>query len=237
MKLNLRRHWLRWLIGAVVVIAVLAVGGPFVYIHFVNGNAPAQLSLSSSPTPTPTDTATSTGVTGIAGTWSVGSGSTVGYRVKEVLLGQSQTAVGRTHTISGKLTISGGTLSAASFTVPMSTVHSNESQRDVQFDGRIMDVAQYPDATFALTSPISLAPLPAAGAVKTFTAHGKLTLHGTSRAVTFSLTAERTAAKIEVAGQLPVLFSDYNISNPSFGSFVTTQNNGILEFLLAFTKS
>jgi polyisoprenoid-binding protein YceI len=118
----------------------------------------------------------------------------------------------------------------------MATVHSDKSQRDDQFDGRIMDVAQDPTGTFALTSPISLTPLPAAGVVRSYTAHGKLTLHGTTRAVTFTLTAERAGAQLKVAGHIPVLFSDYGIQNPSLGGFVTTQDHGLLEFLLVFTK-
>src|ERR1039458_877543 len=155
---------------------------------------------------------------------------------------QNATAVGRTTSVTGHLTIVGTTATAASFSVPMATVHSDKSQRDGQFDGRIMDVSQYPTGTFALTDPIDLAPLPATGAVRSYTAHGKLTLHGTTRAVTFTLTAERVAAKnggaqIEVAGHIPVLFSDYNIANPSFGGVVTTQDNGLLEFLLVFSKT
>ena len=60
--------------------------------------------------------------------------------------------------------------------------------------------------------------------------------------MTFTLTAERSTAKdgstqIEVAGDIPVLFSDYNIQNPSVGGFVTTQDHGLLEFLLVFTKA
>ena len=56
------------------------------------------------------------------------------------------------------------------------------------------------------------------------------------------MTAERSAARnggtqIEVAGDIPVLFSDYNIQNPSFAGFVTTQDHGLLEFLLVFTKA
>jgi polyisoprenoid-binding protein YceI len=234
--MSFSRHWLRWLIGAVIVIAVVAVGGPFVYIHFISGKAPAQLSLA-------TPAATSSGITGttgtsgqVAGTWTAGSGSVVGYRVNEVLLGQHQTAVGRTQTVSGHLTVTDTALTAASFTVPMDTVHSNESQRDAQFDGRIMNVAQYPDATFTLTRLISLSPLPAADVVKTYTAHGSLTLHGQTRAVTFPLTAELTGGKIDVAGHILVTFADYGIENPSFGSFVTTQDYGILEFLLVFSK-
>jgi polyisoprenoid-binding protein YceI len=247
------RHWLRWLIGAIVVLVVLGVGGPFVYIHFFNGSTPAALSLptasssvSSSPggTTIPSGTAAaSTAASGsLAGTYRVGSGSVVGYRVNEVLLGQSTTAVGRTTSVTGHLTIAGSTATAAAFSVPMDTVHSDKSERDGQFDGRIMDVSQYPTGTFTLTSPIDLAPLPATGVIKSYTADGQLTLHGVTRTVTFTLTAERSTAKdggtqIEVAGDIPVLFSDYNIQNPSVGGFVTTQDHGLLEFLLVFSKA
>jgi polyisoprenoid-binding protein YceI len=235
------RHWLRWLIGAVVVVAVLAVAGPFVYIHFFNGSTPAALSL---PSAGATASGSSTPVAGtvaaggpVGGTWTVGSGSIVGYRVNENLLGQNATAVGRTTSVSGHMVINGTTVTAATFSVPMATIHSDKSQRDAQFDGRIMDVAQYPTGTFTLTSPINLAPLPAGGVIKDYTAHGNLTLHGTSRPVTFTLTAERKGAKIDVVGHIRVLFSNWNIQNPSFSGFVTTQNYGQLEFLLVFGKS
>ena len=173
----------------------------------------------------------------MAGSWAAGSGSVVGYRVNEVLLGQNTTAVGRTTSVTGHLTISGTTATAADFSVPMATVHSDKSQRDAQFDSRIMDVSQYPTGILTLTSPIDLAPLPAGGVIKDYTAHGRLTLHGTTRPVTFTLTAERKGAQIEVAGDIPVLFADYNIANPSFAGFVTTQDHGLLEFLLVFSKA
>jgi polyisoprenoid-binding protein YceI len=238
------RHWLRWLIGAIIALVVLGVGGPFVYIHFFNGSTPAALSLPTASTSASASTSTggtataSTAASGsLAGSYSVGSGSVVGYRVNEVLVGQSTTAVGRTTSVTGHLTIAGTTATAATFSVPMDTVHSDKSQRDEQFDGRIMDVAQYPTGTFALTSPIDLAPLPATGVIKSYTATGKLTLHGTTRTVTFTLTAERKGAQIEVVGHIPVLFSDYNVQNPSVGGFVTTADHGLLEFLLDFSKA
>jgi polyisoprenoid-binding protein YceI len=241
------RHWLRWLIGAVVVLAALAAAGPFIYIHFFN-SAPSALSLtpgssSSAAAPSSASTASSTATAStaasgaVAGTWTVGSGSTVGYRVNEVLLGQNATAVGRTTSVTGHLTIQGTIASAASFSVPMATVHSDKSQRDDQFDNRIMDVSTYPTGTFTLTNPINLAPLPASGVIKSYTAHGNLTLHGTTRAVTVTLTAERVGAQLKVAGQIPVLFSDYNIQSPSLAGFVTTQDHGLLEFLLVFSKA
>jgi polyisoprenoid-binding protein YceI len=239
----MRRHWLRWLITGIIVLVVLAVAGPFVYIHFFDGSTPAALSLSpgssatgsGSASATPETTTAATGT--VAGSWTVSSGSVVGYRVNEVLLGQKATAVGRSKSVTGHLTISGTTVTAGSFSVPMSTVHSDKSQRDAQFDGRIMDVAKYPTGTFTLTRPIDLAPLPAAGVVKSYTARGNLTLHGITRAVTFTLTAERKGAQIEVAGHIPVLFADYGIANPSFAGFVTTQDHGLLEFLLVFDRT
>jgi len=69
---------------------------------------------------------------------------------------------------------------------------------------------------------------------KTYSATGDLTLHGHTRSVTFPVKAELTAGAIEVQGSIPVLFSKWGIPNPSFTGFVTTQNHGIMEFLLDF---
>jgi polyisoprenoid-binding protein YceI len=229
--------WLRWIVVGVVVVIVVGVGGPFVFIHFVEGKAPAPLSLRSTASPSGSAASQGAAAGPVAGSWTIASGSEVGYRVKEVLAGQSQTAVGRTASVTGHLTISGTSVTASTFSVPMKTIKSDESQRDVQFDGRIMDVATYPTGTFTLTSPINLAPLPATGAIKTYSATGQLTLHGHTRSVTFPLTAERTSTAIKISGSIPVAFADWDIPNPSFGSFVTTQNHGLLEFLLAFKRA
>jgi polyisoprenoid-binding protein YceI len=239
-----RRRWLRWVIAAAGAVVVLAVGGPFVYIHFIEGPAPAPLSLkpgggqSSSPAAAATSPVTGTpGSSSLAGMWRAGSGSVVGYRVDEVLLGQGNVAVGRSSSVTGNLEIRGTTVTAAEFSVPMASIHSDQSQRDAQFDGRIMDVASYPTGTFTLTKVIDLGSVPAVGVVRTYTATGNLTLHGHTRTVTFTVSAERTGSAIKISGSIPVLFARWAIPNPSFGSFVTTQNHGVLEFLLDFTKT
>jgi len=54
--------------------------------------------------------------------------------------------------------------------------------------------------------PLTRSRPPAGGVIKDYTAHGGLTLHGTTRAVTFTLTAERKGREIEVSGDIPVLF-------------------------------
>jgi len=231
-------RWLRWLLAAVAAVVVLAVGGTFVYIHFIEGPAPAPLTLgSATASPSATASQAATAAAPLAGTWQVAAGSQAGYRVKEVLLGQNNIAVGRTSHVTGNLVVKGSTVTAASFRVPMATIHSDQSQRDAQFDGRIMDVATYPVGSFTLTRPISLAPVPAAGKIKSYTATGRLTLHGHTREVTFAVRAQRVGSKIEISGSIPVRFADYGIGNPSFGSFVTTENHGVLEFLLDFSRS
>jgi polyisoprenoid-binding protein YceI len=235
-----------WLVAGVAALAVLVFGGTWIYIHVIEGPAPAPLSLkvaASSPEPTSAGASSSTSAsagtaatTGVAGTWRVAAGSVVGYRVNEVLAGQNNVAVGRTSSVSGDMTISDTTVTAASFTVPMATIHSDQSERDAQFDGRIMDTAAYPTGTLTLTSPIAIGAVPADGVIKTYQVTAKLTLHDHTRSVAFTLQAERTAAGIEISGSIPVLFANWGIANPSFGSFVTTQNHGQLEFLVKFAR-
>jgi polyisoprenoid-binding protein YceI len=238
-----RRRWTRWLIGAAVVVVALVVGGPFVYIHFIEGKAPAPLSLSTATTVVGATTGEAAGTSGVAstgsavsGTWNIASGSIAGYRIQETLFGQSNTAVGRTSAITGSITISGTAVSAGRFSVDMTTVKSDQSLRDEQFQGRIMDTSKYPTATFELTEPTQLGSIPPEGTTITETATGQLTLHGTTKAVTFQIQARRSGSTIAVSGSIPIVFSDYGIDNPSGGP-ATTANHGVLEFLLNFSHA
>jgi polyisoprenoid-binding protein YceI len=221
------------MIAAVAVAVAIVVGGPFVFFHFIEGSAPAPLSL---PSASPSTDATSgttpaNGTTDVDGVWSVATGSQAGYRVKEILFGQSHTAVGRTSAVTGTMTVSGTSVTAGEFSADLTKVSSDQSLRDNQFQGRIMDTADFPTATFTLTHPIRLGTLPAEGKQVTETAAGTLTMHGTTRAITFQVTAQRSGTTIEISGAIPILFADWNIANPSGGP-ATTQNHGTLEFLI-----
>ena len=101
-------RWLWWLAAAGAAVVVLVVGGTFAYIHFIEGPAPAPLGFS-----TPAASPAGTTATSLAGAWRVAAGSQAGYRVKEVLLGQNNVAVGRTSHIAGNLVIKGSTVQAA----------------------------------------------------------------------------------------------------------------------------
>ena len=227
--------WKRWTVIGVAVAVVLLVGGPYVYIHFIQGPAPAPLALDSPSAGSPTGTTAGAADGAADGTWKVTSDSVVGYRIAETIFGQSSEAVGRTSEVTGSVTIDGEQVTEGSFTVDMTTVTSDESRRDDQFNGRIMETSTYPTATFELTEPIDLGAIPADGGQQTYSATGKLTLHGVTNAVTFDVQAQRSASTFQVAGSIPVTFADYGVGNPSFG-FVTTEDNGVLEFALAFAK-
>jgi polyisoprenoid-binding protein YceI len=229
------RRWVRRLVLGGVVLVIVVVGGPFVYIHFIEGTAPPRLAI---------PTTTSTGASGSAptadqsadGTWRISSGSQAGYRVQEVLFGQDNTAVGRTGDITGTVSIAHSAVTAGSFTVNLSTVTSDRSQRDGQFRGRIMNVARYPNATFVLSQPITLPAGAESGKTVSVQATGQLTLHGTTRQVAVSMQARLSGGAMQVSGSIPITFADWNITNPSLGP-VTTQDHGTMEFLLNLSRS
>jgi polyisoprenoid-binding protein YceI len=221
-----------------VLIVLVAFLGPYIYIHFIEGPAPAKLELpkSSASTTSSTSKGSASTTSSLDGSWNVGTGSMAGYRVQEVLVGQNATAVGRTSKIWGSLAIAGSTVSKATFTVDMASVVSDQSQRNARFDGSIMDVSQYPTTSLTLTAPIDLGTVPAEGAVAHYNAEGNLDMHGVTKSVSFPVTAERVGSGIDVLADISITFSDWDIANPSVGGFVTTASTGTLEALLQLTQ-
>lgn len=251
------------IILAVVAVAVLGVLGAYGYILFIKDDAPTELTTSdlddalgagsvvdtdapaattAADTSAPSDTAAAADsapagdTSDPSGTWNISGDSVLGYRVSEVLGGVDTEGAGRTSTVTGTLTIDGTTATAAEFTVDMTTFESDSSRRDGQFDTRIMTVDQFPTSTFVLTSPIDFGTVPAEGEELTATASGDLTLRGVTNPVTFELTAKLENGRIGVLGSIPILFSDYEIPDPSNG-FAEVKDNGLLEFVLVFDKA
>ena len=226
-----------------VGLLVVLVAAVLLYTKVIADDPPDRLTFSDSTTSTlagaaaPTTVGPTSPPSGsIDGMWKVAPPSQAGYRVKEILFGQSVTAVGRTSAVTGEMAIQGTTVSTASFTVDLTKVKSDREQRDGQFQGRIMNTSRFPTATFALSSPISLASLPADQAEVTVPAKGRLTLKGRTNEVTFELKARRNGANIEVNGIIPVRFADYGIDNPSGGP-ARVGDDGEVEVLLVFAKA
>jgi polyisoprenoid-binding protein YceI len=233
---TVRNKW-TWIIGVPVLLVVVFVGGPFVYINFIKEDAPPPLKLESVDKDKSTSSSTTAATPAtIDGTWEVKAGSQVGYRAKEVLFGQSTEAAGRTTGVTGTMTIDGRTVEDATFTADLTGLKSDSGNRDSQVQGRILNTAQFPKATFTLTKPIDLRTVPADLKEITVDATGDLTIHGTTKPVMFTITARRNGPVIQTNGSVPITWSEYDVGAPSGGP-ATVEDTGSMEFLITFTPA
>jgi len=245
------------LVAVVIVVAVGAVAVPWIYINLVKQDAPEALTLDSAVSTIVSTTAPSTlsstasttlepvvsttvvpeiiEASALDGDWAVVEKSVVGYRVKEVIIGQSTEGVGRTSAVVGSLTIVDDEVTSAKFTVDMTTLKSDSARRDSQVNNRILDTTAYPTATFALKKPIKLTPEAIAGGVLSVKTTGTLTLRGVTRDIDFTLNARLVENVIEVNGSILLVFADWLIPDPSISAIVV-EDRGQLEFLIRFSR-
>ena len=195
-----RGRRLLWvLIGAAVLVAVVAVAGPYVYIHFIEGPAPAKLELPRRrrrrpPPSTSAGLATaSSPLSPAPGTSAPAHSPAIGCR--RCCWARTRPRSAARAKIWGSLTIVGSTVTKGTFTVDMASVVSDQSQRNAHFDGPIMDVSQYPTATLTLSSPIDLGAIAADGVVEHYDATGALVMHRVTKTVTFTVSAERAGTR------------------------------------------
>ena len=206
---------------------MLVVGGLSIDAHLTT--TPAMLSLPKGAGAGPSRTASLATVDGV---WNAGSGSIVGWRAQQVLVGQQSTLVGRTGKVSGSITIAGGSVSRGSFIVDMAAITSNQSQSTQR---SVFDVTADPTATLVLTTPIALGTLPGDGTVDRYPAAGTLTMHGATHTVEFTVSAERSGASISVLADITVPFADWNISVPGVPFLADIQSPATVEVLIVLT--
>jgi len=227
---------LKWLLLAPVVLIVFAVGGTWLYINVIREDPPERLSLEDASSDTSDATDDDGASTEVEGEWAIGAGSIAGYRADEVRLGQSLEAVGRTEDVTGTMTISGTTVEEASFEVDLTTLESDESLRDGQVQGRILETGQFPTATFELTEPLDLGEVPADGEPVSVEATGDFTIHGVTQSVTFTIDAQVDGDTIAANGLVAMTWADFGIGDPSGGPN-QVEAEGEMEFLLVFEQA
>lgn len=230
----------RTLIAAIVAGGLVLAAGGLGILYFVvfAGSSPQKLALSS-PSPSTSASAASTAA---AGTWTVDSGSEAGYRVREKLASFSapSDAVGRTTAVTGTFAVtqaaSGYSVDSAAFTVDVSKLSSDQPRRDQRIHSQGLESDRYPTATFKLTSPIPLTVEAGNGQTVHVSATGDLTIHGVTKSVTIPIDARLTGSKIEVVGSITFPFSEFSMTPPSIGGFVTVENTAAMEFHLLLTR-
>lgn len=235
-------------LGAAALVAAAAIWGPGIYRDYIAPPAADTPGLaeiepgstlgsssgsagSSSGSDTPSSSADYTG------TWNVTTGSEAGYRVNEVLNGTNVTVTGRTEKVTGSFTIGDGgrTLEAAELTVDVASISTGTSQRDNYFRTQALRAQAYPTASFVLSEPVSLDASPAAGEIVRATAVGELTIAGVTRTVTATVEVRSDGTTAEIAGSIPITFSDFGVTAPNLG-FVSVEKNGFVEFQLVAAK-
>ena len=217
------RRLTRVVAGFAIVLALL-VAAVFAFFPLLVGSAPAPLTL---PTP---GTAAGSGSSTLDGTWTAGTGSMAGYRVRASFLGRGADVVGRTSGATGNVVLADTTVVSATVSVDLTTLQSGGKPQPQL--AQIMDTANHQDATWTLTAPIALGSTPVIGKTFTVGATGQLAMNGTSRSVTCTLTARFDGSSLDVVGSIPLLFPDWQIDAP-WG----LEDHGSLEFLLVLTPS
>jgi len=237
--MNNRRTLIAAIVGGALLLGAAGLG--IIYFVVFAGSSPAKLALSS-PTPSTSASNSPSGSASGAGTWTVASGSQAGYRVREQLasLPAPSDAVGRTTAVTGSFTLtqaaSGDAVTAASFSVDVSTLTSDKAMRDRRIHQQGLQSDRYPTATFQLWSPIVLPAGGASGQTIHVLATGALTIHGVTGTVTIPIDGRLSGSQIELVGSITFPFRDFGMTPPSIGGFVSVQDNATMEFQLVLTR-
>ena len=220
----------------ITLLSLVVVGGAGIYWFMLRDSAAAPLALHANPS---LSRAASRPVG--SGDWPVGAGAgaaatTAGYRVKERVLGVgADTATGRTHDVTGSVTVVDQKVTAAHFVVDMATLKSNKSLRDSVLKTTAIDTNRFPTASFTLTHPIAL-PATAPGKVSTVRARGELQLHGVTKPVSVTLHYEQTKTGFVILADMAIVMADYSIKAPSVAGVVSVEDHGSFELLANLAK-
>jgi polyisoprenoid-binding protein YceI len=234
------RIW-KWLVLGLVVVVGLAFAG---WYFFLKTDPEPRAAIRNTPVVTES-TVAGQAASGADGRWTVSPDTCalpdcfVGYRVTEKLFANiSETeATGRTDNVTGTMKIDGTTISDVTANADLRDLTSDNSFRDGRIRSEGLESDQFPEAKFVLTSPITLAAVPAAGETIKAEATGDFTLHGVTKSVTVSLQGRWDGKQVQVVGNLPIAFSDYGITAPTAPAVASVDDHGEMEFQLFFSPA
>jgi polyisoprenoid-binding protein YceI len=160
------------------------------------------------------------------------------YHAREQLAGNDlpTDAVGTTHAVSGTIVLNAdGSVNSdrSQITVDLTSLKSDEDQRDNFIKRSTLQVNQFPTATFVATQVVGLdVPLPSAGQ-QAFQLMGNLTVHRVTQPVTCNVNGQFGDASVSGDATTGVHITDFGLRIPSVAVVVTL--NDALTLELQFT--
>src|SRR5256886_14107188 len=170
---------------------------------------------------TATTTATTAATTVSAGAWTVTDKSKATIRVREQLVGVSlpSDAVLTASGAKGSFTLNadGTFVSGSKITFDLTTLASDERDRDNFIKNDTLQVRQFPTAEFVLTKTSGLTVPLATSGTFTFTLTGNMTIRGKTKEVTFDVTAKREGGDLTATATANPSwkFGDFGMTAPS----------------------
>lgn len=231
------------LLMAIGVVAVVAIGAG-VYWFVIRDDSVEKKTTECDPAPCEAPT-----VDSLDGSWQVAAADSEGTLVIKEELGSlvDHQAEGKTGDITGTVAVSGDQVTAADLTIDLTglefvdnpTGGFNVANRANAMQNTGLQTSQFPEATFALTAPITLTGDLTAGETATGSATGDLTLHGVTKSITFDVDATASGDEVRVSPTefIPIALADYGmtVQGPPFVASVADE--GSFDFLLVLRQA
>jgi polyisoprenoid-binding protein YceI len=232
----------RWIIGigiALVVIVASAIYAGVMYAaHFVS---------TVNPTHTAAGLATACGTavpsTGLSIFQIVSNQTTASYKVHEnLILGGvgSNDAVGKTHSVQGSFHIRTGTsplVAGMNITVDLSTLQTDQAQRDRHVYQDYLQTDTYPTATFVSTCAQGLPASYTDGQPVSFQLVGNLTLHGKTNKEVFDVQGMVAGKTITGTATSTIYMTDFGIQPPDLSNIAIAENKVLVTITFTAQES
>ena len=220
-------------IFVVLILVLTAVAiGPIVYSLFKSGGVKTE--------PVTADGAKAAS-TPLDGSWSVAKGradnhTSVGFTFDEVLPAERTSTSGSTTEVTGQADISDSTLKTATVTVDMDELTTDKKVRDQNMKSKLFETQLFPEASFELTKPASLADVPDDGSIGTVKLTGDLTIKDETHEISQDFDVLRDRDQIVIGGTVPVNRLDYGVETPEMLA-AKVEENGEVNLRISFEKN
>jgi len=150
--------------------------------------------------------------------------SSASYAVKETFLRQqrNETAVGQTSAVSGELVVQDGTLKPSKVTVDLTSLSSDSAKRDDALKTKGLHTNKFPLAEFEIVG-VEGDQLIFGEEGPTFTLLGTMTIHGTSRPLTFQASAGAELDSVLISAVAQFNMTDFGIEPPSVLGLISVE--------------